>query len=312
MKLKSLLPVLLSLLLLLGACNGDTADPAAPAQSARATVTPSDDEAVATASAEESEAPEPAAATAADATGAAAATPTDEAAPIPLPTATEAIPEPAGKTGDLTVGEVTIPGVDRLTLVGTFQSTGDTSPHPTVLLLHMLGSNREVWVEFAATLNENGYNTLAVDMRGHGETGGDREWSLAADDLILVWQYLAERPDVDETRIAIIGGSIGANMALLTGANLPQINTVALLSPGLDYRGVETAPAMAAYGDRPVLIIASTEDTYSANSSRDLATQALNENSFLHLYSGAGHGTNMFGRAEDLTQRLLDWLAIYL
>ena len=63
---------------------------------------------------------------------------------------------------------------------------------------------------------------------------------------------------------AFIGGSIGANMALRLGADVPQIPTVVLLSPGLNYDGVQTEPAMETFGDRPVFIVASSEDSYAA------------------------------------------------
>ena len=318
--MKSKLPLLLlvSVLLLLAACTSDS-NQAETETSSETTeelpegepapeVTPEVDEPEVTAPVEAIEPPadndEPADSDEPESASAAAT----EAPPATATSEEQAI----AKTGDLTIGDVSIPGTDGLDLIGTFQTAGDSSPRPTVLLLHMLNSNRGVWDEFAATLNENGYNTLALDMRGHGDTGSGQEWMLAEQDLILVWQYLAERPDVDETRIAVIGGSIGSNMALITGANVPQINTVVMLSPGLDYRGVKTEPAMALYGDRPVLIVASSEDSYSAESSQTLADQAVNSGSQLHLYDGAGHGTNMFSRADDLTQRLLDWLGSHL
>ena len=63
---------------------------------------------------------------------------------------------------------------------------------------------------------------------------------MAAEDLLRVWQAMVEREDVDETNTAIIGASIGANMALVTAANEAEIDTVVLLSPGLDYFGVTT------------------------------------------------------------------------
>ena len=238
-----------------------------------------------------------------------ATSPTDTIAPTEAPAepATAAATVPA-KTGDMTVGTVTIPGTDGLALAGTFQAGSGEAPRPTLLLLHMLGADRSDWQTLATTLNEAGYNTLALDMRGHGDTGGARDWELAAADHVLVWQYLAERPDVDPTRIGVIGGSIGANMTLRLGAAVPQIPTIVLLSPGLNYDGVMTEPEMAGWGDRPVFIVASSEDSYAADSSTTLASLATHNSSTLHLYDGAGHGTAMLRGAPDLTQRILAWL----
>ncbi len=43
-----------------------------------------------------------------------------------------------------------------------------------VVLLHMLGRNKESWTSFAEKLKKAGFNVLAIDMRGHGESGGGR------------------------------------------------------------------------------------------------------------------------------------------
>ena len=202
--------------------------------------------------------------------------------------------------------DVTIEAVDGLQIAGTFYPTQGDGRQPAVLLLHMLNSNRIVWADFAAQLNESGYSVLAVDMRGHGETGGVKDWELAADDLGRAWDFLAHQPNVDAGKTAIIGGSIGANMALIAGANDPNVAGVALLSPGLDYAGVKTENALAEYGDRPLLIVASEEDNYAANSSMTLAD--LSSQSQLIMYNGAGHGTRMFDAEPTLAQTLIDWL----
>jgi pimeloyl-ACP methyl ester carboxylesterase len=202
---------------------------------------------------------------------------------------------------------VTVEASDGLALVGTFYPGGDEPPWPGVILLHMLGSDRGVWEEFATSLNESGYAVFALDMRGHGSTGGAQDWGLAPDDLQRVWAYMAGRDDVDEARTAVVGGSIGANMALITGAGEPSVDTVVLLSPGLDYRGVTTEDAMAAFGERPALIVASGEDGYAADSSRTLHELAVGE-SELVIYEGAGHGTNMFGPEPELGTLIIEWL----
>ena len=228
-----------------------------------------------------------------------------------------AIPDPTDTPTDepevefsAEIRPVTFSGADGLELIGTFYSAGGTQPTPTVILLHMLNSNRTVWVDFAAELNANGYNALALDMRGHGETGGTKDWTLARADHLMVMNELMSYPEIDARRMAVIGGSIGSNMALILGKDMPtNIQTVALLSPGLEYRGVTTEDAIGAYGNRPILIVASREDSYSADSSRQLTDLAFNGE--LILYDGAGHGTNMFAGAPELTETLLDWLNVH-
>ncbi|MGB1252907.1 MAG: alpha/beta hydrolase, partial [Candidatus Promineifilaceae bacterium] len=202
---------------------------------------------------------------------------------------------------------ITFNAGDGLELLGTFYPAGGLGPRPTVVLLHMLNSNRTVWEAFASELNANGYNALALDMRGHGETGGEKNWEFARADHLMVMGELVNFPEVAPQQTVVIGASIGSNIALILGKDMPPlIKTVVLLSPGLDYRGVTTKDAIGAYGDRPILIVASSEDSYSADSARQLADLALN--SELIMYDGASHGTNMFGKAPTLSQTLLDWL----
>lgn len=203
---------------------------------------------------------------------------------------------------------IIVNAADGLGLVGTFYApSGTDSPWPGVILLHMLGNDRTSWDDFARQLTSSSYAVFAVDMRGHGDTGGSRDFKQAVDDLQRVWRYFTARSDVDAKRTAIVGASIGANMALITGALQPAIRTVVLLSPGLDYRGVTTAGAIADYGNRPVLIVASMEDIYAADSSRQLEQLATGE-SQLVMYEGAGHGTNMFGPEPQLADLIITWL----
>lgn len=231
--------------------------------------------------------------------------PTDEATAIPP---TEA-PSPVVTAFPATVKDVTIPGAEGLAIQATLSLPAGTPPFPGVILLHMLGSNRQVWADngFSQLLADNGYAVLAVDMRGHGETGGSRDWDLAEQDLRMVWQWFTGLDEVDETNTAVIGASIGSNMALITGANIPEIKTAILLSPGLDYRGVTTEDALQRYGQRPLLIAASQEDSYAASSSETLADKAAGDAKLI-MFNGAGHGTNMFGPQPDLAPTLLDWL----
>ena len=232
-----------------------------------------------------------------------------EPPPTEAPTEEPATEEPAEQFS-AEIRTVTFSGADGLELIGTFYPAGGTQPAPTVILLHMLNSNRTVWAEFSAELNANGYNALALDMRGHGETGGAKDWTLARADHLMVMNELMSYPEIDARRVAVIGGSIGSNMALILGKDMPtNVMTVALLSPGLDYRGVTTEDAIGAYGNRPILIVASSEDAYSADSSRQLADLAFNGE--LIMYDGAGHGTNMFAGEPELAQTLLDWLNVH-
>ncbi len=205
-----------------------------------------------------------------------------------------------------------IPMRDGVDLMGTFYAPqGTTPPWPAVLLLHMAYGNRQEWGDFPQKLAAAGHAVLAIDLRGQGESGGSLDWSKGPQDVPQAWQYLVQRPLVDPQRTAIVGASFGANLALVQGAAEESIRTVVLLSPGLDYFGVSTAGAMETYGERPVLIAASSEDSYAAELSRQLKQMAKGA-SVLQMFDGAGHGIHMFAAQPRLAQQILTWLDQYL
>ena len=204
--------------------------------------------------------------------------------------------------------EVLIAAADELNLHATYNTNGAAEPQPAVLLLHMLNGNRKVWDEsgFSSYLNENGYITLALDMRGHGESLAQVDWVQAEDDLNQVWEWLIAQPEVDAANSFVIGGSIGGNMALVTAGNQPSVKGAVLLSPGLNYRDVTTDDVIAEM-DRPVLMFAMTADSYSANSVVQM--EYLNaEFATASVVEGSAHGTNMLGVFEGIEAEILAFL----
>lgn len=81
-----------------------------------------------------------------------------------------------------------------------------------------------------------------------------------------------------------------------------------MLSPGLDYQGLTTLEALATYGRRPVMIVATERDVYAADSARTLNTQALGQHK-LQIYPGSDHGTNIFQAQVGLEPMMLAWFA---
>jgi pimeloyl-ACP methyl ester carboxylesterase len=83
---------------------------------------------------------------------------------------------------------------------------------PPVVLLHGGGQTRHAWGETGRALAARGYEVIAMDLRGHGDSGwaADRDYSLDAyrDDLQAVQTYLG-RPAV------LMGASLGGIAAML-------------------------------------------------------------------------------------------------
>lgn len=208
------------------------------------------------------------------------------------------------------VQDVSFSTDDGVTIAGSLYLPA--RPGPAVILLHALSRTREDWQPVATRLSDAGFVALAIDLRGHGASGPlpegtsfDNLTGMVAD-VKAARAFLATRHEVSPNRIGIAGASIGANLAILYAAGDPTVRSLALLSPGLDYRGLRPEAALRKYGDRPALLVASREDSYATNSARQLAKSGPGERD-LRILDGAGHGTAMLGRQADLTASLVDW-----
>lgn len=191
-------------------------------------------------------------------------------------------------------------------IVGTFY--GSASPNsPAVLLLHQWQSDRKSFDEFATRMQRKGFAVLAIDGRGFGESTktADGKTVPAARDAETVkamkadvdgaFQFLGKQPNVDPTKIGIVGASYGSSLALIYAAENKAVKTVALLSPGLNYFGnLPTEPAAKSYGKRPLLMVAAQDDKESAEAVKKLMTTGDAEKYEMQIYGAGGHGTDIF------------------
>ncbi len=125
-----------------------------------------------------------------------------------------------------------------------YQADGDA---PAVVLVHMYTRTKEDWRPFAERLQASGLTALAIDLRGHGASGGVSTPAPAmALDVQAAIGFLAARSG--GRGIAIVGASLGASAANMAAAESPGVRGVALLSPASDYRGVRIDAALRKYG----------------------------------------------------------------
>jgi dienelactone hydrolase len=188
-----------------------------------------------------------------------------------------------------------------------------TSQAPCVILVPMQTRTREDWDVVASRLAESGIAALAIDLRGHGGSGTEPggfglqdNMSACLLDVKAGRAFLAGRADLAGGRIGMAGASVGANLALAVAAADLSVQSLALLSAGVEYRGIRGDAPMRKYGNRPALLVASLEDPYATRSARELSTfgDGIRE---LRLLNGAGHGTVMLARQPDLVGVLVDW-----
>lgn len=114
---------------------------------------------------------------------------------------------------------------DGLKLSGIVHIPADLRPgerRPAFLVLHGFGGNKEGRgsIVIAEQLAQWGYVTMRFDFRGCGESEGERGRILCLDqvaDTSNAVTYMASRPEVDPERIALVGSSFGAAVAIYTG-----------------------------------------------------------------------------------------------
>ncbi len=97
-----------------------------------------------------------------------------------------------------------------------------------VVLLHGAGENRNATLPQAAVLARHGYGVLMLDARGHGRSGGrgmDLGW-YGDRDITAAVDWVQHRGDVDATRIAVLGLSMGGEEAIGAAAADPRIRAV--------------------------------------------------------------------------------------
>jgi pimeloyl-ACP methyl ester carboxylesterase len=96
-----------------------------------------------------------------------------------------------------------------------------------VIVLPGAGSTREDVLDHVALLHAEGLGALAIDLRGHGESGGSRnEFGWGAErDVIAAVDHLRGRPEVTGG-IGVLGLSMGGEVALTAAALDPRIDAV--------------------------------------------------------------------------------------
>lgn len=196
-------------------------------------------------------------------------------------------------------------------------------PHGWLLLIHMMPATKESWRGFAGESQKHGYESLAIDLRGHGKSDGgpdgyknfsDAEHQASILDLEAAWEFLKSRGAAPEKTV-LIGASIGANLSLQFLTEHPEINGGVLLSPG-NYKGIDSGVLAAKLSpNQKVIFAASRKDERSAGNNAvqnqeyyDLASQVKNRH--LILFDGAGHGTELLDLKNelDLTKEIMKFL----
>ncbi len=211
-------------------------------------------------------------------------------------------------------------------------------PGPGVLLFHQSNRTRKEWADVAGQLAAAGINTLTVDSRGHGESGGQeshgearkKQWPL---DLDAAFQYLISQPGVKRDVIGIGGaGVIGVENSVETARrHSAEVKSLVLLSgetlrEGLDFlRQASQLPDLfvVADDDEYPPIVGGMELLYitaSSPSRKFVHYSASHEAPWLwyepfdigKVPAKGGHGTDLFKPHPELPGIIVDWFVTTL
>ncbi|MEO7993714.1 MAG: hypothetical protein ABI743_04885 [bacterium] len=260
--------------------------------------------------------------------------------------ATLAAPSDAEAWPSATTFEQRIPMLDGITLRARLW-VPEGPPAPFVVLLHMWGMDADSWDRrapgFLDDLGAMGYAWCALDLRWHGQSGGEPHCAVFADwveakklamdqgraqhleslarqgpplganvqflhDLAIVVNYLKQSGRVDPSRWALIGASVGANAGWVA-SSLYDARTHILVSPwfpspGWSLMGREVPD----FAPRDCLFVA---DHAEAPDSRLMAARTAGTVEVYEASEVAEHGVGLL-RQGPVARRVLEWLCLAL
>ncbi len=107
------------------------------------------------------------------------------------------------------------------------------APKGIVIVLHgMNGQDASTMLGHTQFLHDAGYATLALDMRAHGRSGGERI-GLAFEepqDVAAALDWIAAQPGLGDMPVALLGVSMGGATAIRTAAQRPDVDAVVSVS----------------------------------------------------------------------------------
>lgn len=194
--------------------------------------------------------------------------------------------------------DVNINTKDDVSLKGTFYPADSSKG---IIMLHQFSKDRTSYQPLISELE--GFNILAIDLRGHGKSSldyndfNDEDFVAMKNDAQAATEFM-KRKGISEKHISYVGASIGAN-TVQNFVSENDFDNVVLLSPGLTYKGIDLN-----LNDDGALVVVSEGDVYSYDSVKEL--QKSSKSSEFIFRQGNQHGTNMFD--AELISRIKEFL----
>lgn len=206
-----------------------------------------------------------------------------------------------------------------------YSESSKETAQPLVVLIHQFRQSKSQWSEdFIDSLITAGYKVLAYDIRGHGnsEKGNYDLAELLSDpdkapkDIEGIFKWAKEQKGIDSSRIAVIGTSIGGNLACFAKYNLGA-KTIIAVSNGADgfekLNGID--PRMMGrviVRITNVLFITGSKDGEHEKDARYLMDNYIGDPKELTVIDSDKHGIFLIREHPAINSEILNWLKKYL
>ena len=223
--------------------------------------------------------------------------------------------------------EVTINTADSISLASDYyyENEEKEKSQPAVVLIHQFKSTKEQWDRsFIDLLTSDGYKVLAYDIRGHGESSKINydlstlltDQNKAPNDLVAVFKWLKSQKGIDSTRIAVVGTSIGGNLACYARYFLGA-KTIVGISNGREgfekFIGIDDR-MMGRIFPRitSVLFICGSKDGNNAEGEKHIMDMYIDDPKEQKLFESDKHGKFLIEEHPEIYTQAISWLQKYL
>ncbi len=199
---------------------------------------------------------------------------------------------------------VQLEATDGTQLTADIEGTGERA----VLLLHAADRSAADWKDIVGTLAEKGFRVAALDLRGHGRSGGSLDEAGYAAMTADVAAAIAKLREGGATSVALVGAELGGVLAMEAAAQDASIGRVMVLSPRLSANGHRLSSALAAWGSRPLVLVVGDTDTTGVRAGGAIEAK-VGTSARLDVIEQGTHGTHLFRQSGTLLGTLVAWLS---
>lgn len=182
-------------------------------------------------------------------------------------------------------------------------------PAPTVILLHDTGENSDVWEPLAPQLRNNGFNVAVPTLRFTSDSPSASYWQQSQTYVRNIVENIFAINNLSTGTIIIGGAGSGANLGLISCANLPSCIAAVAISPQNNILSLDFGSSISDYQGRSVMLISADDDSVGTSTAESLNNQLAGDHTW-QRYSGGGRGTALLLSQPDLPQRIADWVRL--